>query len=138
MLGAIVLAGSLLCSCGGSSTGQGCIRCRNRRPTPPAIAATPALNGAVVVSLSATPGAAVYYTVDGSTPTAQSQIYEAPFLVASNLTVKAISTTGHWGTKRRQFPGVLAQHSFRNARLVRRVRERFGQQCATQSASLDL
>jgi beta-glucanase (GH16 family) len=93
MLGAIVLAGSLLCSCGGSSSGQGPSGAATQS-VPPAITATSALNGAVVVTLSAAPGAAVYYTVDGSTPTAQSQIYEAPFLVASNLTVKAIAQQG--------------------------------------------
>ncbi len=93
MIGAIVLAGSLLCSCGGSSSGQGASGAATQS-VPPAIAAAPALNGAVIVSLSATPGAAVYYTVDGSTPTRQSQIYEAPFLVASDLTVKAIAQQG--------------------------------------------
>ena len=50
------------------------------------------MNGALIVGLaSATPGATIYYTVDGSIPTASSQIYEAPFLVASNLTLKAIA-----------------------------------------------
>ncbi|MHB1959448.1 MAG: chitobiase/beta-hexosaminidase C-terminal domain-containing protein [Acidobacteriaceae bacterium] len=59
----------------------------------PTIATTAAQNGAVVVSLvSATSGATVYYTLDGSTPTTSSQMYQAPFLVATNLTVNAIAT----------------------------------------------
>ncbi|MGC2531318.1 MAG: chitobiase/beta-hexosaminidase C-terminal domain-containing protein [Candidatus Sulfotelmatobacter sp.] len=49
--------------------------------------------GAVIVSLaSATDGAGIFYTVDGSTPTSSSQPYVAPFLVASNLTLNAIVT----------------------------------------------
>lgn len=61
----------------------------------PAVSDRAALNGALVVSLSsATPGAAIYYTVDGSTPKAASQQYRAPFLVASNLTLKAIAIAG--------------------------------------------
>jgi beta-glucanase (GH16 family) len=62
-------------------------------PTAPTISASTqngAQNGAVIVSLSdTTPSAIVYYTVDGTTPTASSQQYQAPFLVASNLAVKA-------------------------------------------------
>ncbi len=56
----------------------------------PVIGTKPAQNGAVIVSLSDdTPGATIYYTTDGSAPTIASQRYEAPFLVASNLTVRA-------------------------------------------------
>jgi beta-glucanase (GH16 family) len=56
---------------------------------------TAAQNGAVIVSLSDTsPSTVIYYTVDGSTPTPSSQQYQAPFLVASNLTVNAIAVSG--------------------------------------------
>jgi beta-glucanase (GH16 family) len=59
---------------------------------PPVLSSTPALNGAVLVSLtSSTYAATVYYTLNGSTPSTSSQIFQAPFLVASNLTVKAIA-----------------------------------------------
>jgi hypothetical protein len=89
-LSAVVVSGILFCACsrGASATGT---------PTPqvaaPTITTIAAQNGAVVVSLaSATPGATLYYTVDGATPNTLSQPYRAPFLVASNLTVKAIAT----------------------------------------------
>ncbi len=98
MLEAVLLSVILLCGCSGGTTGT--------TPPPPAQAATPTItasaangakNGAVLVTLaSATSGATVYYTLDGTTPTASSQPYLAPILVASNLTVKAISTaTGY-------------------------------------------
>jgi beta-glucanase (GH16 family) len=60
-------------------------------PPAPSISTASAQNGAVIVSLaSTTAGASIFYTVDGSTPTSSSQQYQAPFLVASSLTVNAI------------------------------------------------
>jgi beta-glucanase (GH16 family) len=61
----------------------------------PTVSTKAAQNGAVIVSLaSTTSGPSIYYTVDGSTPTTSSPQYQAPFLVASELTLKAIATSG--------------------------------------------
>ena len=88
-------------ACGGGGGGGGGV---SAAPAP-AVAATPtlatqaALNGAVVVTLASTDaGAVIYYTTDGSTPTTASQVYEAPFLVASTLTVKALAVSPTLGT----------------------------------------
>jgi beta-glucanase (GH16 family) len=63
-------------------------------PPSPSITATAALNHAMIVSIAgSTPGATIYYTTDGAAPTAQSPRYIAPFLVASELTVKAVAIT---------------------------------------------
>jgi beta-glucanase (GH16 family) len=87
-----------MCGCGGgsagtSSGGGGGVN----PPAAPTITTTTntqtgVQGGAVIVSLaSATDGAGIFYTVDGSAPTASSQPYLAPFLVASNLTLNAIA-----------------------------------------------
>ncbi|MGA2834817.1 MAG: family 16 glycosylhydrolase [Terracidiphilus sp.] len=83
-----------LAGCGGSGGGTS--------TTPPVQAATPTIsaattantqNGAQMVTLTTTTsGASIHYTIDGTTPTTTSIIYETPFLVASNLTVNAIAT----------------------------------------------
>ena len=93
MIGAMVFAAALLCSCGGNSALQGTSGSAGQISIP-TIVATPSQNGAMVVSLAATPGATIFYTVDGTSPTPKSQIYEAPFLIASNLVVKAIAQQG--------------------------------------------
>ena len=45
----------------------------------------------VEVSITAADGAAIYYTTDGTDPTANSIKYTAPFTITSNATVKAIA-----------------------------------------------
>ena len=91
-------SGMVMCGCGGSSgsnfgTGGGGGEGQTAAPT---ISTTAAQQGAVIVSLATTTsGAGIFYTVDGSTPTATSPQYLAPFLVASNLTVNAIAIAGN-------------------------------------------
>ncbi len=78
------------CNAGNATFGGG-----GNPPPAPSVSSTAAQNGAVLVSLgTSTASATLYYTVDGSTPTSSSQQYQAPFLVASNLTVKAIAVAG--------------------------------------------
>ncbi len=86
-LGFVIVAG-----CGG---GGGTIHSIPTQQTvaTPTIATTAAQNGAVIVTLAdSTSGATIYYTTDGTTPTNTSTQYIAPFLVDTNLTLKAIAS----------------------------------------------
>lgn len=93
MLGVAVLLGMMSIGCGSGSSGG------NQTPPPPTVAAptvstSAAQNGAVIATLATTTaGATIYYTMDGSAPTTASQIYQAPFLVSSNLTVKSVASS---------------------------------------------
>lgn len=95
-MGLFALAGCLLMGCGGgagSTSGGG--SGGGTTPTTaktPAISSTAAQNGASIVTISSTESAAkIYYTIDGTTPTTSSIQYLAPFLVAANETLNAIS-----------------------------------------------
>jgi len=100
MLASWLVLAAVLCGCGGgASTGNGSTT-QGTPPAPPTYFSANAQNGAVILTLkSSAAGATIYYTVDGSTPTTASQIYEAPFLVASNETVQAIAVAGGTASK---------------------------------------
>jgi beta-glucanase (GH16 family) len=97
MLAAVFLSSAVVRGCGGGSGRSGNGGGANITSAP-TISTTAAQNGALIVRLaSTTPGAVIFYTVDGSQPTPSSQQYQAPFLVASNLTVNAIAVAGNSG-----------------------------------------
>src|SRR5436190_1391613 len=53
---------------------------------------------AQVTMTSATPDAAIYYTVDSTTPTAASQLYGGPVAIGISAVVKAIAVSPTLGT----------------------------------------
>lgn len=86
-----LFAFAALSGCGAGSATTGGTSSASQ-PNPPTFFTSSAQNGASVLRIeSGVSGATVHYTVDGSTPTASSQVYEAPVLIASNETVKAIN-----------------------------------------------
>ena len=72
-------------------------------PTPPSPVAppvfTPASGTGVPVSIAitdATPGALIYYTTNGATPTQSSTLYTGPLLVGAPTTLRAAAFTNGW------------------------------------------
>ena len=75
----------------------------NNVPTPPLQVAapvfTPASGANVPVNVmitGATPGATVYYTLDGSAPTPRSTLYTGPIAVANMTTIRAAAFMNGW------------------------------------------
>ncbi len=56
----------------------------------PVITAQTATDG-VQIAITADGSAEIYYTTDGTLPTAQSQVYTAPFTVSSSCTIRAVA-----------------------------------------------
>ena len=75
-------------------------RVGDRAIVTPAVVAAPVFglaggtyNGAQSVAIScATAGAAIHYTLDGTTPTSASQTYSAPIAIPASKTIRAIAT----------------------------------------------
>ncbi len=47
--------------------------------------------GTYIYLASVTPGAVIHYTLDGSTPTEKSPVYDGPILISASTTVKAVA-----------------------------------------------
>jgi hypothetical protein len=96
-----LLVASLVCfsaGCGGGGSSSSTPP-STPTPTPTPAAATPVFSPAggtysatqSVTITDATPGAAIYYTTDGSTPTASSALYTAAIQVSATVTIRAIA-----------------------------------------------
>ena len=62
--------------------------------TAPEISGTTPFEESTSVTIQGPQGASVYYTIDGSTPTAESTLYEEAFSLTDSATVKAIAVIG--------------------------------------------
>jgi len=65
-------------------------------PSPSPSVAAGTYNLPQTVSLSSTPGATIYYTTDGTTPTTSSSVYTGPIPIGVSTTLKAFATLAGW------------------------------------------
>ena len=77
-------------------------------PTKPVVSASPAsgttFTESVTVTLSVTPSTAtIYYTTDGSTPSASSSVYSSPLTFTATTTLKTFAKTTDGGTATNSF-----------------------------------
>ena len=81
---------------GGSETGSetGGDSQQSVTVTAPEISGTTPFEESTSVTIQGPQGASVYYTIDGSTPTAESTLYEEAFSLTDSATVKAIAVIG--------------------------------------------
>lgn len=64
--------------------------------TPVLTPAAGAITWGDTIAITSANANAIYYTIDGSTPTAAKTLYEAPVAVSSAITMKAIGITAGW------------------------------------------
>ena len=89
-------SGSNGSSSGGSSSGSGS-NTNPSNPSNPVTVAAPTFAGetqfeeSTQVTMSGPAGASIYYTLDGTVPSAQSTLYSAPITLTDTTTVKAIA-----------------------------------------------
>jgi peptidoglycan/xylan/chitin deacetylase (PgdA/CDA1 family) len=96
----IVILSGLMCvlsACGGSrGTGVIAPPASSQQVAGPIFSlASGTYDSAENVTISSTPGATVYYTTDGRTPTSLSRVYTGPLSVTTSIELKAIAVDGN-------------------------------------------